>query len=332
MSQVEYEIHADEAWTHNGNPLKRYWCFIGGLFGSVGDLDRLDKQLRLLKLDHGIESEVKWSKITVDRLPGYTAFIDCVFDFLWKHEIRYRQIFLDRSYVHYDNYQKDPKNLYNLDVQFKVYYQLIKHHFGIKSMPSHRDGAKIYLRLDDFSSQKHKDRLEGFVNDLPQRLERPDIQFAISYVNSARNLRIQICDLLMGAAGSYGNKMHDERSKGRRGMSEKQKIRLKLCKHIYDHLRKLSCGERGTHAFNWFESTGASSPEDGYKNKVRIWKFIPKAYLKDKGWENDHLGKAGLYIRPAIDQSKVFKKAPGARNWEPISPVTLRPESVTDFD
>jgi hypothetical protein len=214
-------------------------------------------------------------------------------------------MFLDRSFVHQEAYAANPNDLYSLDVQYKLYYQFIKHHFGIKEMPSFPEGIKILLHLDDHSSQKHKSKLEEFVKDLTRILGRSDIQFSISYVNSGSNDRIQACDLLMGAAGSHGNKMHDIRIDGRRGMTGKQKVRHDLCKHVYNHLRNLSCSERNTKAFNWFESTGGSSQER-FTHKVRIWKFVPKKYFKDKGWENDHLAKDGSYVGPDIDTSKVI--------------------------
>jgi hypothetical protein len=33
---------------------------------------------------------------------------------------------------------------------------------------------------------------------------------------------------------------------------------------------------------------------------MRIWKFVPRRYRKDAGWENDHLDKQGRYQGPDL--------------------------------
>ena len=304
-----YEIFADEAWTQNSIPLRRYWCFLGGIFGEQAELDRLDKILKAVKAKHGNHSEAKWGKITADRLPCFMEMVDCFARFVTEHNIKYRQLFYDRSYVHADTYQTAPGNLYGLEVQFKLYYQFIKHSFGLQHLPLQKDGAIVYLRLDDHSNQKHKDNLVRFVQDLPRIFNRPDLKFKVSFINSAMTERIQICDLLMGAAGSHGNKMQSIRENGRRGMSPKQKVRESFCTHVYNHLRAISCGERGTRAFNWFETTGRINVEDSFNHKIRIWKFIPKIYYKDKGWENSQLTRDGLYRGADIDFNPVSLQA-----------------------
>jgi hypothetical protein len=306
MNKEIFEIFADEAWTNSSPPLRRYWCFLAGVMGSKADLDRLDKALKEIKVKHGYRAEAKWSKITGAHLGCYKELVDCFFEkLLALQSLKFRQMFLDRSFIHPDSYQQNPANLYDLGTQFKLYYQFIKHHFDIQNLPIYPGGIKIFLRLDDHSSQRHKDSLETFVKDLPRIIQRPDIEFEVTFLNSGHSERIQICDLLMGAAGSHGNKMQEIRIDGRRGMTSKQKIRDEFCRHVYGHLRKISCAERNAGAFNWFESTGGMAPEDRPKQKIRIWKFVPKTFYKDKGWENDHLAKDGSYVGPDIDFSNL---------------------------
>ena len=302
-----FEVFADEAWTHN-NPLslRRYWCFLGGVFGTSEDMDRLHKPLAKIKNDYGLKGEVKWKRIDVQNIDAYKALINCFFTFLDDDNstIRYRQMHLDRSFVSVEAFQRNQKNLYSLDVQFKVYYQFLKHHFGFKYLPERN--AKIFIKLDDHSSHRHKKELEKFSNELPNILERKDLTVSIKYVKSSKHLRLQICDLLMGAAGSHGNKGSEIRKLGQRGMTQKQKVRHDFCKFVYNKFKVLNKNKRGAGAFNWFESTGIGSDMvNRYEHKARFWKFIPRMYYKDKGWENDHLVK-GVYQGPDIDTSKIF--------------------------
>ena len=299
-----YEIYADEAWTHNNPPLRRYWCFVGGVAGSQSDLDRLDKRLQAVKLKCGHTSEIKWAKLDPHNHEFYKEFLDEFFNYLKSHKIQYRQVFLDRSFVHYDSYKTNPSEMYNLDVQFKVYYQFIKHHFGLKFLPKEKI-KRVVIHFDNHSSKKHKTKLESFVNDLPRLLERPDLQFSLFFSDSRDNLRIQACDLLMGAAGSNGNQMELIRQPQKKGETIIQKLRKTLAKKIYDDLRSVSCEERGSKAFNWFESTGQDEPESALTHKIRIWKFKPKKFLKDKGFENDHLAKDGSYVGPVLKLDQI---------------------------
>lgn len=296
-----YEIYADEAWTHGGQPLNRYWCFHGGIFGTQESLDRLDTSLLGVVKKHGVCGEVKWSNLNAGNYTCYVEWVDCLIDNIQNNDIKYRQLFLDRSYVWVPKHGEEP--LREIDVQFKIYYQFLKHAFGIKYIPADEggQGIKLFIRLDNHSSQKNKDQLVRFAEILPRTLARPDLSISVTFHNSSKARRLQICDLIMGAAGSYGNKMHKKRAPGKRGMTPKQKLRLSLCKHVYDSLRNLDADARGSKAFSWFETTGHEGAlSNRYHHKMRIWKFIPKRHDRDEGWQNDNLDLQGNYQGPQI--------------------------------
>jgi hypothetical protein len=207
-------------------------------------------------------------------------------------------MFLDRTLVRV-NERGVVEQMADLDLQFRIYYQFLKHAFGMSSLPQPAAGKphRILVRLDDHSSQKHKTALASFVEKLSSKTHTIQVTFR----NSASSCRLQICDLLIGAAGSYGNKMHLRREPGRSGMSSNQKARRELAKYIYDRLRAIDAAERGTAAFNWFETTGRGGDADNvYRHKLRIWKFKPTKFHVDKGWQNDHLDKQGRYQGPDI--------------------------------
>ncbi|MFQ5957810.1 MAG: hypothetical protein ACE5LF_00425 [Alphaproteobacteria bacterium] len=211
-------------------------------------------------------------------------------------------MFLDRSYVRVPRHG-DPEES-ELTGQFKLYYQFLKHAFGLRYLPLAPDGGRthVLIRLDAHTSQQHTSRLETFATELPRILERPDLSIQVTFHNSKRVPRLQICDLLMGAAGSYGNKMHKKRLPGRRGMTRKQRLRLAMCNQIYNGLRSIDAEDRGTRAFNWFETTGRDgSWENLFNHKVRIWKFVPHRHVRDRGWQNDNLDTQGNYQGPIIE-------------------------------
>lgn len=296
-----YEIYADESWTHGGVPQNRYWRIFGGIFGKQSDLDRLDTELRHAIARHGLRGEVKWGHISAANLGAYIELVDILFQSIERGEAKYRQMFLDRSFVRVPRHDEAKES--ELTVQFKLYYQFLKHAFGIEYLPPALDDDSIDLliRLDSHTSQQHTARLTDFARNLPHFVNRPDLSVFVTFVNSKRVPRLQICDLLMGAAGSYGNKMHKRRRPGQRGMTHKQKLRLELAKHIYDGLRAIDADDRGSRAFSWFESTGHNgSIENRYHHKVRIWKFMPHRHVRDAGWQNDNLDAQGRYLGPII--------------------------------
>jgi hypothetical protein len=301
MPILRYEICADEAWTHTSPPLNRYWCFYGGIFGPAPDCDRLESALRAVVRVREHRGEIKWKSVTAKNIDTYKLLVDLFFDHVSRYPLTYRQVFLDRSYVHVPS-SGDPA-LSDLDVQFRICYQFLKHSFGLRYLAPSNSGHQCHVdvRLDNHSSQKHTDRLIRFVQDLPRHWGLPTLTTKVRLVNSEHYLRLQLCDLVMGAAGSHGNRMHQRREPGQRGMTPKQKCRHEMATFIYKRLRSLDATERGTLAFNWFESTGHDGAvENRLHHKLRIWKFIPKRYRKDEGWQNKHLDSQGRYIGPRL--------------------------------
>jgi hypothetical protein len=294
-----FEIYADEAWTHNSSPLRRYWCFYGGAFGSESDLGRLDTNLRKVKNGNGHTAEIKWSRLTPGNLKCYTEYVDCLLDAVDAGEVKFRQMFHDRAFVRVPEPGEAPAT--DLDVQFKLCYQFLKHSFGLRYL-AQDTVSDVLVRLDTHSSQKHKEALVSFAAGIPRVLARSDFQVRTTFHDSAQMPLIQACDLMIGAAGSYGNNMHKIREPGVRGMTEKQRSRLALCKHIRDRLRAIDAADRGSKAFNWHESTGMSGDRANMlRHKFRVWKFIPRKYQIDKGWQNDHLDGQGQYVGPMLD-------------------------------
>lgn len=304
-----YELCADEAWTHGSTPPNRYWCFFGGVFGLEADLGRLESALLRVRGTVKRPMEVKWSNVSKQSLPLYCELVDEFFRMLKELPIHYRQIFLDRANV--VTAVGGTLQPSDLDTQFKICYQFLKHAFGLRYLPSAQDGCdQIFIRLDNHSSQEHTGLLKQFAQELPRYLNRPDLVVDVSFVNSKKHLRMQLCDVLMGAAGSHGNKMHLRRQEGQRGMSEKQKVRQQLALHVYHTMRRFDAETRGSSAFNWFETTGHSGDlANRLNHKLRIWKFKPTAYQRDRGWENDHLDKQGRYQWPDIVPAITTEKA-----------------------
>lgn len=280
-----YDLFADEAWTHGGDQRGRYWCFYGGIFGPHAFMEALEKKLKAKVTEFGTTQELKWGNLSPRNVDQYKELVDFFLSELQSGPAVYRQMFLDRAFPHlpHPSERRTP-----LDAQFIVYYQFLKHHFEFQSLPEAAAGSRdeINIWLDNHSSQKHLDSLTNFASGLPRIIDRHDLRVVVRFVDSNRHIRLQMCDILMGAAGSYGNRMHKRRLPGVRRMTKKQKCRKELGKYIYDKLRAVDAHSRGSKAFNWFESTGRQSTHGNatHLHKIRIWKFTPKNHQIIEGW------------------------------------------------
>jgi hypothetical protein len=211
-----FEIWADEAWTHGGGEPNRYWCFFGGVMGPQAAIDRLDSELSKIKRAHNLAGEVAWANVRAKNLPPYRAMVDCLVDLLQRTDLHFRQVFLDRSLIRVDqNGAANP--VADLDVQYLIYYQFLKHAFGIRYLPVAPPGQthRILIRLDDHSSQRHKSDLQSFVENLKSTLHRPDLSIEVTFHDSKKSVRLQICDLLIGAAGRAGQPQRGRRRRER---------------------------------------------------------------------------------------------------------------------
>jgi hypothetical protein len=294
-----HEIYADEAWTHGSLPLRRYWCFYGGIFGLEPDIFRLSQRLRAVQARRRTTGEIKWSSLTPANLGSYKEFVDCLLDDVDRGTIKYRQMFCDRALVRVAPFGEPPVT--ELDVQFKLCYQFIKHSFGFEYLDPNAD-HEVRVRLDGHSSQKHKKNLAEYSKGIPVVLDRSRIKLAVTYHQSDKVPLIQACDLIIGAAGSKGNNMDLLREPGQRGMKPKQRARAELSQHIYDRLRAIDASDRGSAVFHWFESTGKDGDRANLLNhKVRVWKFKPRMHQIDEGWQNKNLDKYGQSSGPQIN-------------------------------
>ncbi len=282
----KYIIYADEAWTHDFP--KRYHNFFGGFLAEETVFLLLEKEIRNILKSYNYRWEIKWSKISIRNKDLYHAILSCIFLFLESNPIVYRQMFRDKR----DVYLGDESSI---EGQFKLFYQFIKYSFGLEFV---ENNSSIQIIIDEHSSVSHKLKMQQFCKELPIYLNRIDLTIEIKFVNSRASRSLQCCDLLMGSAGYYGNKMYKDRQAGQSRISKIQKTRKELSKFVYDELRRIDAIFRGSKAFNWFETTSThGNKSNRFCYKIAIWKFVPNNSVKDKRWENDGLSKNGETIK-----------------------------------
>ncbi len=300
----QYQILADEGWTHSEIPPNRYHHFFVSVSAPSDTISLLEQKLKEcnknFKYPH--RDEIKWSKLNGRFFEDYKILIDTFFDF-WEthHELKYRQLFMDKKYAY--SGEINPK-----DRLFRIYYQFIKHSFGFDSdYFKSLDIDNLLFKLDDYPDRDRKEALREYVEN-----HHKTFDVKVDFINSKSSYIHQIIDIIMGAAGYYGN------FKCCKVKGEKLKIqhicKIKLAKYIQKRLEFIEATDRGTKVFNWYSNTGAVKGQNynnRYKFKIMIWKFKPKEYRKDESFDNDKelsnlKGKRKYYIKKSVEECSMF--------------------------
>jgi len=273
----QYQILADEGWTHLDNPPNRYHHFFVSLSASSDTISLLEQTLKMCNsnFEHPHKNEIKWSRLNARYFSDYKKLIDTFFDFWQEHdELKYRQLFLDRKY----EYTGDGNAK---DILFMVYYQFLKHSFGFDSeyfKASEVDS--LLFKLDDYPDRNRKQTLSDYVQSLYN-----SFNVKINFIDSKTSYTHQIVDILMGACGYYGNFKCCKKEE----VKPQDICKLKLAKYIQKKLEEIQAKDRNTKVFHWYENTGGVkrySYNNRHLYKIVIWKFIPKEHRVDLSWEN----------------------------------------------
>lgn len=271
---MKYIIYADEAWTQN-SPLYRYHCIFGGIISTESNFRNLELDIRRLKKQHNYSKEIKWSNVSSQNISFYNDLLTIVESFINSiPETKYRQLFMDRAY----RYTGMPCS--EIETQFKIYYQFLKHCFGFEHA---QKNTYITFKLDTHSSHLHREQLTEYLRSLTFI----NVRIKIEFIDSKRSCALQICDLLMGAAGYHGNKISWDLLQGKTRRTKNQLMKARFSKNVYELLKRIDATHRGSRAFNWFETTGTNGiSTNRYNHKLRIWKFIPREHAYDATWED----------------------------------------------
>lgn len=268
---------ADEGWTHTESPPLRYHHFFASLFGPSDVISQLENKLQECNKTfvHSHINEIKWSRLNAKFFADYKMLIDTFFDFWEKNdELKYRQLFMDKKYEYIGD--GNPK-----DMLFMVYYQFIKHSFGFDSEYFKTLNIDTLLfKLDNYTDAPRKQTLSDYVRNFYR-----NFNVKIKFIDSKTSAVHQIIDILMGAAGYYGNFKCCRKS----DIKPQDVCKLKFAKYIHKRMTTIQFKDRGSLLFHWFENTGdvtGASYDNRHLYKIVIWKFIPNEHRVNLVWEH----------------------------------------------
>lgn len=270
MHDKEFIIFCDESVTKG-----RYFSnFYGGLLVGSSQYQRITERFQKLKDDLNIHGEVKWSKVADAYLPKYEALVNALFDELRAGHLKLRVMFRQNAQVPLGLTQEQIEGSY-----FRLYYQFIKHAFGLQFRdPGHGD-VSLRLYFDDFPATREAVlQFKGFLHGLARSPEflaaRVFLKLEdIAEVRSHDHVLLQMLDLILGAMPFRLNDLHKEKIPGSRFRGNRTKAKEKLYKAILQEIYTLhpklnigiSTGNQGDVTNRW-------------KQPYRHWLFTPSEF------------------------------------------------------
>ena len=265
----EYIILSDESDVSG----KYYSNFYGGLIVGSSQYDRITVCLNAEKARLNLFGEAKWSKITANYVEKYAALIHAFFREIRAGHIRVRIMFRQNAHVAVGLTQDQKDGAY-----FRLYYQFIKHGFGLGERPRSDPPAALKIYFDEFpDTREEATQFKGYILGLKDNHKIHQAGFTIAPENIAEihshdHVLAQCLDIVLGAMAFRLNDKHKEIPKGEKRRGKRTVAKEKIYKNILAEIRHIKPN------FNIGISTGTGGdPAAVWSAPYLHWRFVPQA-------------------------------------------------------
>lgn len=181
---MEYVVYCDES-RHDGSAQNRFMS-IGGLWLPRSRKKELTEQFQLLRKDNDLRGEIKWSKVSSQKLDIYKKIVDFFFA---QEDLHFRVILVDQTKVNLAKFHGNDREL----GFYKFYFEMLEKWL----LPGHR-----YLILLDYKRNKGADRYTTLRRVLENATKGKAWIDDLTVIDSHQSPLAQICDLLTGATAA----------------------------------------------------------------------------------------------------------------------------------
>lgn len=283
MPEREYIIFCDES--AKAGP--HYSNFYGGVMVGASTYQATSARLQMAKADQNLRAEAKWQKVTDQYLDKYKALMAAFFEEMHQGHAKVRIMFRQTAITPIGLTANQQRAEY-----YMLYYQFIKHAFGLRYIPPRKEGTHLRLYFDQFpDTGEQVEQFKGYLKALEKNkdLRARNIRLRaedITEVRSHEHVLLQCLDVVVGAMNFRLNDMHRAKPIGKACRGRRTIAKEKL----YKHIRKLICRVREQRHFNIGISTGQNrGPQSRWLDAYRHWSFVPKDHefdeRKTKGWK-----------------------------------------------
>lgn len=267
MVSKRYLIFCDESEVKG----RFYSNFYGGALIEASKQQAIEQELQDIKDELGIfTGEIKWEKISAHYKDKYISFANAVFDIVERGDLKIRIMFTQ-------NMNRPNLQEYQIGKDyFLLYYQFVKHAFGLQYSVPEGQSATAALFLDDVPQNAEKlDQFKRYMAGLSDFPVWTRARFSMAYediteVDSKKHNIMQALDLVLGGMQSRLNEKHTRcippakrRSKRARAKEEVYKVIQRRIFGIYPH-------------FNVGTSTATRGGiHERFTHPYRHWCFVP---------------------------------------------------------
>lgn len=273
MVKRNFVVYADESDREG----RYYSNFYGGVLLNANDQESVSRDLDRVKLSLNLGREVKWSRVSANYLEKYIEFMRYYFSLVRAGKLKVRIMFTQNIHV--------PVGLTSEQVDgqyFRLYYQFLKHAFGLRyANPGRSDSIFVAVLLDQLPDTR--ERSEAFKDYLSKigesrmyqgrRVHFPRHQ--IADVDSKDHVILQGLDIILGAMNFRLNDRHKDKPPGQRRRGKRTVAKEQLYKHINGEIRTIYPN------FNIGVSTAASNLQNRWLHPYRHWNFKPAQHHVD---------------------------------------------------
>lgn len=250
--------------------------FYGGALINANDQERLDNLLNAKKAELNIAAEMKWDRVSAPYAEKYVDFIKYYFSFIKEGKIKIRIMFTQNINQAVGLSDEHIGNDY-----FLLYYQFIKHAFGLRHCNNQGEKTIIQLLLDDVPQNSTKfDRFKDYMSSLSTfpiwsqagvSISRDDI----ASINSKKHPVLQGLDIILGAVQSRLNEKHTRPAIPGKRRSKRARAKETVYKAIKDEIWEMYPN------FNVGTSTGVENINERWLHPYRHWLFKPSNSVQD---------------------------------------------------
>ncbi len=234
MGEKEYIIFCDESEQEG----KFYSSFYGGLIVGASQYQKVTRRLQAVKKEQHLFGEIKWAKVTERYLAKYQEIVRAFFQEVSGGHVRVRIMFSHNARRPKKVTEEQREHRYYL-----LYYQFIKHAFGLQFIPP--GGTCLRLYFDRFPDTGEKvERFKGYLHGLQENrlfraagiaIGREDI----AEVHSHDHALLQCLDIILGAMVFRLNDKHKEKIPGQRVRGKRTRAKEQLYQTILGEIRAL---------------------------------------------------------------------------------------------
>lgn len=253
---------------------KHFANFYGGALVESSQLMEVIERLEACKLRLNLLGEVKWQKITEPYAQKYIELASEIFNLVREDKLKLRIMFTQNYFSAYRLTPEQRENGF-----FLLYYQFIKHAFGLKhaGLP-HLPAAGVRIYFDKLPDTAEKcAAFKGFVTGLSKAADfkRAGIvirQDQLAEIDSKEHVVLQALDLVLGAMQFRLNDKHKEKPVGSNRRGKRTLAKERVYKHVLSEIRATYSGNAFNIGINTGKSQGMLSL---WLDPYRHWLFKP---------------------------------------------------------